>query len=237
MVARGDLGAELAPEKIPYIQKAIIERSRERGKIVVAATQMLESMIENPSPTRAEASDVANAIYDGTDAVMLSGETSVGKYPIEAARMMARIVLEAESNQRFHVYKDLPLGDFPSYPEIVAASPCQAAGTAGVAAIAAFTTSGASARLISRLRPSVPIYAFTSSPTIARELLLSYGVHPMLTSAVDSTDQMLALVERTLLKNGRLKAGDGIVVVAGQPVGQSGATNLPKLHRLGECQG
>jgi len=162
MVARGDLGVELAPERVPYIQKAIIERAREQGKVVVIATQMLESMIAKPSPTRAEASDVANAIYDGTDAVMLSGETSVGKYPVETARMMARILLEAESNRRFHTYQDLPLGDFPSYPEIVAASACQAAGTAGVAAIATFATSGESARLISRLRPSVPIYG--SSP-------------------------------------------------------------------------
>jgi len=224
----------MAPEKVPYIQKAIVERARDLGKVVITATQMLESMIENPSPSRAEASDVANAIYDGTDAVMLSGETSVAKYPIDAARMMARIVLEVESNRRFCAYKDLPLGHFSSYPEIVAAGAYQAAGTAGVAAIAAFTAGGASARLISRLRLSVPIYAFTSSRAVARELLLSYGVHPLLTSTVDCTDEMLALVERTLLEGGRLKAGDGVVVVAGQPVGQSGVTNLFKLHRLGE---
>jgi pyruvate kinase len=143
----GDLGVELAPEKVPYIQKAIIERARERGKVVITATQMLESMIENPSPSRAEASDVANVIYDGTDAVVLSGETSVGKYPIEAARMMARIALEAESNRRIHVCRDLPLGDFPSYLEIVAA--------------AAFH----------------------------RELSLSYGVHPVLCSVVNSTNR------------------------------------------------
>jgi pyruvate kinase len=195
MVARGDLGVELAPERVPYIQKAIIERAREQGKVVVIATQMLESMIGRPSPTRAEASDVANAIYDGTDAVMLSGETSVGKYPVEAARMMARIVLEAESSRRFHTYKDLPLGDFPSYPEIVAASACQAAGTARVAAIATFAASGESARLISRLRPSVPIYAFTSSLALARRLMVSYGIEPVVIGIVDSTDQMLALVE------------------------------------------
>jgi pyruvate kinase len=237
MVARGDLGVELPLEKVPHIQKAIIERAREKGKIVITATQMLESMIENPSPSRAEASDIANAIYDGTDAVMLSGETSVGKYPVEAARMMARIVREAESNRRFRAYKDLPLGNSPTYPEIVAASAFQAAGTAGVAAIAAFTTSGASARIISRQRPAVPIYAFTSSRTVARELLLSYGVHPVLCNFVDSTDQMLALVERTLLERGRLKLGDGVVVVSGQPVGQPGSTNLLKLHRIGEVRG
>jgi pyruvate kinase len=234
MVARGDLGVEVAVEKVPYIQKTIIERARNLGKIVITATQMLESMIESPSPSRAETSDVANAIYDGTDSVMLSGETSIGKYPIEAARMMARIVDEVESNRRFYAYKDLPLGRFSSYPEIVAAGAFQAAGTAGVRAIAAFTTSGTSARLISRLRPSVPIYAFTSSWTIARQLLLCYGVHPLLTDTIDSTDRMFSLVERTLLEKERLKPGDGVVIVAGQPVGRAGATNLLKLHRLGE---
>jgi pyruvate kinase len=196
---------------------------------------MLESMIENPSPSRAETSDIANVIYDGTDAVMLSGETSVGKYPVEAAKMMARIVHEAQSDRRFYAYKELPLGGFSSYPEIVEAGAFQAAGNAGVAAIAAFTTSGRSARLISRLRPSVPIYAFTSSLTVARELLLSYGIHPLLATTVDSTDQMLALVERTLLHRGNLKTGDGVVVVAGQPVEHSGSTNLLKLHRLDAC--
>ena len=165
---------------------------------------------------------------------MLSGETSVGKYPVDAAKMMARIVLEAESNRRFYACKNLPLDHFSSYPEIVAAGAYQAAGTARVAAIAAFTTSGASARLISRLRPSVPIYAFTSSRAVARELLLSYGVHPLLTNTVASTDQMLALVEHALLERGRLKVGDGVIIVAGQPVGQSGSTNLLKLHRLGD---
>jgi pyruvate kinase len=195
---------------------------------------MLESMIDNPSPSRAEVSDIANAIYDGTDAVMLSGETAVGKYPVDAASMMGRIIREAESNPRFRAYKDLPLGELPTYPEIVAAGACAAAGRAGVAAIAAFTTSGASARVISRLRPAVPIYAFAPSPAVARELLLNYGVHPVLGSPVNSTDQMLTLVERTLLERGWLKAGDGVVVVAGQPIAQPGTTNFLKLHRLGE---
>jgi pyruvate kinase len=234
MVARGDLGVEIAPEKVPYIQKAISERAREMGKVVVVATQMLESMIEHPSPTRAEANDIANTIYDGTDAVMLSGETSVGKYPVEAASVMARIILEAESNRRFHGYKDLPLGESPRYPEIIAAAASQAARTAAVKAIAVFTTSGASPRLISRLRPSVPIYAFTSSRTVATQLLATYGVQPLVSSDVESTDLMLALVERTVLEKGELKAGDGVVIVAGQPVRRPDATNLLKLHRLGE---
>lgn len=234
MVARGDLGVEMALEHVPQIQKSIIERARESGKVVITATQMLESMIENPFPTRAEVSDVANAIYDGTDAVMLSGETSVGKYPAEAVEMMARIAVEAESSRRFRAYKDLPLGATPSYPEIVAAAACQAAGAAGVTAIAVFTTSGSSARLISRLHPPVPIYAFTPVPTVARRLSLSYAVHPILAPEVQSTDLMLAQVERTLLEQGWLKPGDGVIAVAGQPIGHSGTTNLLKLHRLGE---
>ncbi|MGH7932011.1 MAG: pyruvate kinase, partial [Candidatus Binataceae bacterium] len=155
MVARGDLGVEMALEKVPFIQKTIIEHARKSGKLVITATQMLESMVENPSPTRAEVSDVANAIYDGTDAVMLSAETAVGKYPVEAVKIMVSIALEVESNRQFRVYKDLPLGDAPTYPEIIAAAAWQAAAAGGVAAIAVFTTSGATGRLISRLRPSV----------------------------------------------------------------------------------
>src|SRR5438094_1653674 len=237
MVARGDLGVEMALEEVPHIQKAIIERARRSGKLVITATQMLESMIENPTPTRAEVSDVANAIYDGTDAIMLSGETSVGKYPAEAAKMMARIAEEAESSRQFRAYRDLPLGAAPVYPEIVAAAACQAAGVAGVAAIAVFTSSGSSARLISRLRPPVPIYAFTTSCKVAHELSLSYGVHPVLAPQVQSTDLMLAQVERALLERGWLKRGDGVVAIAGQPIGHSGSTNLLKLLRLGETLG
>lgn len=237
MVARGDLGAEMALEQMPHIQKAIIEKARESGKVVITATQMLESMIEKPRPTRAEVSDVANAIYDGTDAVMLSGETSVGKYPVEAAKMMDKIAVEAESNRRFRAYKDLVPSENPSYPDVLAVAACQAAAAPGVAAIAVFTTTGSAARLISRLRPSVPIYAFTTSPVVARELSLSYGVHQVLERTVESTEQMLALVDRTLLERGWLKPGDGIVGVTGQPFGQSGTTNLLKLHRLGEGGG
>lgn len=232
MVARGDLGVEMAPEEVPFLQKSIIERARQKGKIVITATQMLESMIENPFPTRAEASDIANAIYDGTDAVMLSGETSVGKFPVEAARMMASIVLETESNRQFRTYKDLGVDYSASYPEVIASAAFQASHTAGVAAIAVFTTTGETARLVSRFRPSVPIYAFTPSPEVARQLLFSYGVHPVFSGFLNSTDQMLAVVERTLLSRGLLGPGDGVVIVAGQPIGKSGATNLLKLHRV-----
>ena len=232
MVAGGDLGVELAPEKVPFVQKSIIERARQKGKVVITATQILESMMDNPFPTRAEASDIANAIYDGTDAVMLSGETSVGKFPVEAAKMMASIVLETESNRQFRTYKELGLDYSASYPEIIAAAAFQASHTAGVAAIAVFTTTGEAARLVSRSRPSVPIYAFTPSREVARQLLFSYGVHPVFSGVLNSTDQMLAVVERTLLSRGLLRPGDGVVIVAGQPIGESGATNLLKLHRV-----
>ena len=237
MVARGDLGVEMALERVPQIQKTVIEKARESGRVVITATQMLESMLESPRPTRAEVSDVANAIYDGTDAVMLSGETAVGQYPLEAVKMMAKIAAVTESSRQFNAYKNLPPRSDPSYAEVVAVAACQSARAPGVAAIAVFTTTGSAARLISRLRPPVAIYAFTPSSFVARELSLSFGVHPVLSPTVESTDQMLALVERTLLERGWLKLGDGIVVVAGQPVGQSGTTNLLKLHRLGENRG
>ncbi|HJU10882.1 MAG TPA: pyruvate kinase [Candidatus Binataceae bacterium] len=234
MVARGDLGVEMELEQVPFIQKTIIERARKSAKVVITATQMLESMIHNPFPTRAEVSDVANAIYDGTDAVMLSGETSIGEYPIEAVKMMIRIAAETESSHRFHASLDLPLGEPPTYPQLIAAAAGQAAASGSVLAIAVFTISGFAARLISRIRPAVPIFAFTPSPLVARELSLSYGVHPVLAPTAESTDQMIKLVDEELLQRTDLKPGDGIAVVAGQPIGMPGTTNLLKLHRLGE---
>ena len=233
MVARGDLGVELAMEKVPFIQKRIIERARAKGKFVITATQMLESMIERSSPTRAEVSDVANAICDGTDAVMLSAETSTGRYPVQAARMMARIAEETErwlSPQGFPE----PLPPLtPSNAEIIADAAYHAARAAGVAAIVVFTTSGASARLISRFRPPVPIYAFTQSECSARQLSVSFGVEPILAPDVKSTDQMLLQMEQVLVQSNRLKPGDNVVFVAGQPIGRMGSTNLIKLHRIG----
>ena len=171
MVARGDLGVEMALEKVPRIQKSIIERARKHGKFVITATQMLESMIENPYPTRAEVSDVANAIYDGTDAVMLSAETSAGKYPVEAAKMMAKIALEAEASLKIQGYKDPPKRDqTPTYQETMADMAYRCARMQGATAIVVFTAGGSSARLVSKYRPPVPIFAFTGSEAVARQL-------------------------------------------------------------------
>ena len=236
MVARGDLGVELALEKVPFIQKRIIELARAKGKFVITATQMLESMIEHSSPTRAEVSDIANAICDGTDAVMLSAETSTGRYPELAARMMARIAEETERWLRPQGFPE-PLPPLtPSNAEIIADAAYHAARSAGVAAIVVFTSSGASARLISRFRPPVPIYAFTHNECIARQLSISFGVEPILAPDVKSTDQMLLQMEHMLVDSGRLKPNDNVVFVAGQPIGRKGSTNLIKLHRIGESK-
>jgi pyruvate kinase len=234
MVARGDLGVEIALEKVPEIQKAIIERARFSGKIVITATQMLESMIENSHPTRAEVSDVANAIYDGSDAVMLSGETAVGKYPVQAAEVMARIARQAESSRKYRFYKDIATEEKSSYAHIIAQAAYNAAEVASVAAIGVFTSSGLSARLVSRLRPAVPIYAFTPSPVAARQLALNYGVTSVVVTPKNSTDEMFAQIDSIVLERNWLKRGDGVVCIAGQPVGQSGTTNMLKLHRVGE---
>jgi pyruvate kinase len=236
MVARGDLGVETELEKVPFIQKAIIERARARGRFVITATQMLESMVENPLPTRAEVSDVANAIYDGTDALMLSAETSVGKYPVEAVRMMARIASETDAAVSTRGLQEPPHGPNPSYAEIVADAAHQSAHDAQVAAIVVFTATGFSARLISRYRPGVPVYAFTPSEAVARRLSAVYGIRPILAPDVPSTDDMLALMDRVLVERNLVRPGEGVVFVAGQPIGRAGTTNLLKLHRIGELR-
>ena len=235
MVARGDLGVEVALETVPRIQKSIIERARHHGKFVITATQMLESMTENPTPTRAEVSDVANAIYDGTDAVMLSAETSVGKYPAEAVKFMARIAVETEHTIRERGYQTLPARPSFTYAEILADAAYHAARGAHVAAIVVFTATGSSARLVSRYRPPVCIYAITPRENIGRQLMINYGVHPVQAPDVASTDEMLAQMDRLLTERGYLKAGDAVVFLAGQPVGRPGTTNLMKLHRIGDA--
>jgi pyruvate kinase len=233
MVARGDLGVETALEKVPRIQKAIIRRARKKGRFVITATQMLESMISSPVPTRAEVSDVANAIYDGTDAVMLSAETSVGKYPVEAVRMMSRIASESEDSIRNRGYVDPPHATEPGNPEILADAAYHAARDSAAAAIVVFTSTGSSARLVSRYRPPVGIYAITPHEETARQLSINYGVNPLLAPSVSSTDEMLAQMDRIMVEGGFLKRGQLVVFVAGQPVGRAGTTNLMKMHRVG----
>jgi pyruvate kinase len=234
MVARGDLGVEMALEKVPVIQKAIIERARKHGKFVITATQMLESMIENSHPTRAEVSDIANAIYDGTDAVMLSAETSVGKYPVESAKMMAKIAAEAEASLRDHGYRDPPRREHPTYAETMADMAYRCARMQGATAIIVFTASGSSAQLVARYRPPVTIFAFTGSLAVARQLSLIYGVRPIIAEDPIDTDQMVKQLDHVLLGQGLLKEKDTVVFMAGQPIGRPGTTNFVKLHRMGE---
>jgi pyruvate kinase len=232
MVARGDLGVEMPLEKVPIIQKAIIERSRYYGRFVITATQMLESMVEHPLPTRAEVSDIANAIYDGTSALMLSAETSTGKYPVRAAQMMAKIALETEAEVRRQGFKSVSLASHATTPQIIADAAYHVARSAEVSAIAVGTSSGASAKLLARYRPPVPIFAFTSTDKVARELSIIYGVDAIVAPAPASTDKMLEHMERILVTTGRVKPGDNVVFVAGQPVNQPGTTNILNLHRV-----
>ncbi len=233
MVARGDLGVEMALEKVPRIQKSIIRRARRKGRFVITATQMLESMIEHSTPTRAEVSDVANAIYDGTDAVMLSAETSVGKYPVEAVKFMVRIAKETENSIRSRGYQEPLPNPNESTAEILADAAYHAARDVKAAAIVVFTASGSSARLVSRYRPPVPIYAITPKSAVARHLAVNYGVTPVLAPDVANTDEMLGQMESLLVKGGELHAGQTVIFVAGQPVGRPGTTNLMKVHRIG----
>jgi pyruvate kinase len=233
MVARGDLGVEISLEKVPRIQKSIIRRARRKGRFVITATQMLESMIEHSTPTRAEVSDVANAIYDGTDAVMLSAETSMGRYPADAVRFMSRIAGETEASLRNKGYQDPPHNAVPTSAEILADAAYHAARDARAAAIVVFTTTGSSARLVSRYRPPVSIFAITPHDTTARQLAVNYGVIPILAPEVSNTDQMLAQMDRVMLQGGYLQVGELVVFLAGQPVGRPGTTNMMKLHRVG----
>jgi pyruvate kinase len=236
MVARGDLGVEIDLERVPPIQKSIIRKTRRAGKFVITATQMLESMTSSPVPTRAEVSDVANAIYDGTDAVMLSAETSTGKYPVEAVGYMTRIANEAEKSIRVKGFEErrrvLPT---QNTAEVVADAAYNAARSAGAAALVVFTTTGSSARLIARYRPPVCIYAITPNPDVARRLAVVYAIQPILAPDVASTDEMLSQMDRLLIDGRWLRLDDLVIYVAGQPVGRPGTTNLMKVHRIGEA--
>jgi pyruvate kinase len=231
MVARGDLGVELALEKVPYVQKSIIQRARERNVFVITATQMLESMIESPVPTRAEVSDVANAIYDGSDAVMLSAETSVGKFPGEAVAQMARIALETEGTMASLPPRPLP-GAEALPAAIVARAACEAAATLKASAIVVFTTTGGIARRVSRHRPGVPLYAFTPDEAIARQSQVLFGVESIVAPRAASSDDMMAQMDRALVARRLARPGEMIVFLAGQPIGKPGSTNTMILHKV-----
>jgi pyruvate kinase len=236
MVARGDLGVEIPPEEVPSVQKDIIRRCNMRGLPVIVATQMLNSMIDNPRPTRAEASDVANAVFDGADAVMLSGETASGKFPIESVQMMERIVLAAESTVRAQgllAPSQSPVGLPSHFPDVIAASACYAAKQAGASLIAAFTLSGVTARLLAHYRPPVPIVAFSPNQEVRRRLALLWGVVPRVLEPIQDTEAMVRRVEEELLSRGLARKGDRVVIVYGAPVGQPGKINSLRLHTIG----
>ena len=227
MVARGDLGVELSLEKVPVAQKRMIRMANEKRKLVITATQMLESMTDHPRPTRAETSDVANAILDGTDAVMLSAETSVGNYPVESVRMMRKIARETETN-----FPTKPLYDRrPSnFPDVISEAACLAADDLGLKAIVAFSQSGFTAGLISKYRPPVPIIACTPDVEVQRRLALYWGVNARVVPHLVGTDKMIETVEDLLLKERLAKKGDRIAILGGTPLATRGKTNMMKLH-------
>ncbi|MBF7081893.1 pyruvate kinase [Desulfallas sp. Bu1-1] len=235
MVARGDLGVEIPPEEVPVIQKVIIEKCNQAGKPVITATQMLESMIHNPRPTRAEASDVANAILDGTDAVMLSGETAAGKYPVEAVETMARIAAHAESAIRFdELLKNKRRALSNTVTDAISHATVSIAHALGAAAIISSTESGYTAKMVSKYRPSAPVIAVTPHARVLRKLALVWGIQPLLVGKTEDTDNMIAAAVEVSLSAGLIKPGDLTVITAGVPVGVHGTTNLVKVHTVGD---
>lgn len=235
MVARGDLGVELPAEEVPLLQKEIIRRCNRAGKPVITATQMLESMIEHARPTRAEASDVANAIFDGTDAVMLSGETAVGRFPVEAVQTMARIAQRAEEALDFE--KILAVSERftkTNVTDAISYATCHTARELGAAAIITPTETGHTARMVSKHRPRAPIIAVTPNGGVAAQLKLTWGTLPLLCPPVHSTDEMFLVATRAARQAGLVRDGDLVVFTAGVPVGVSGTTNLLRVETVGE---
>ncbi|REH52014.1 pyruvate kinase [Kutzneria buriramensis] len=231
MVARGDLGVELPLEQVPLVQKRAIQISRENAKPVIVATQMLDSMITNSRPTRAEASDVANAVLDGADALMLSGETSVGRYAIESVETMAKIITAVESESTVVP----PLTHVPRTKRGVISYAARDIGERlNAKALVAFTQSGDTVRRLARLHTHLPLLAFTPEPDVLSQLALTWGTETFLVPKVDSTDQMVRQVDISMLSIGRYQPGDLVVIVAGSPPGTVGSTNLIRVHRLGE---
>ncbi|MFY9140489.1 MAG: pyruvate kinase [Thermacetogeniaceae bacterium] len=235
MVARGDMGVVIPAQDVPLIQKTIIKKCNRVGKPVITATQMLDSMIRNPRPTRAEASDVANAILDGTDAVMLSGETAAGKYPLEAVRMMSRI---AERTEESLDYENILLQRTAERPntttDAISHASCSIAQDLGAVAIITSTKSGFTARSVSKYRPRAPVIAVCPDERVRRKLCLVWGVQPLPTEDINNTDEMIKKAVDTSLNEGLIKCGDLIVITAGVPAGVPGTTNLIKVHIVGE---
>ncbi|MEU3492730.1 pyruvate kinase [Kitasatospora cineracea] len=235
MVARGDLGVELPLEQVPIVQKRAVKLAKRNAKPVIVATQMLDSMINASRPTRAEASDVANAVLDGTDAVMLSGETSVGKYPVETVKTMARIVEAAEEDV---LAAGLPVLTTSSKPRTQGGAVARAAAEIGdfldAKYLIAFTQSGDTARRLTRYRSPIPVLAFTYEPAVRSQLALTWGVETFLGPFVTTTDELVAQVDSALLSLGRCKPGDVVIITAGSPPGLAGSTNLVRVHHVGE---
>ncbi len=232
MVARGDLGVEMHPEQVPAIQKHIIHSAMKKNKPVITATQMLETMSVNPIPTRAEASDVANAILDGTDAVMLSGETASGKYPVKAVQMMAKIASQMEKSpfMKYHLQYEKGIEDL--VPHAVSQSAVNILHEVSGKGIVSFSVSGSTSKMISRQRPSMPVYAFTPNIAVYNRLSLYWGVSPMYISNISDTNRLVQASENTLIEKGKVKKDDLIVIVVGLGL-KKGSTNSIKIHRIG----
>ncbi|WP_371932670.1 pyruvate kinase [Bacillus carboniphilus] len=234
MVARGDLGVEIPAEEVPLVQKELIKKCNKLGKPVITATQMLDSMQRNPRPTRAEASDVANAIFDGTDAIMLSGETAAGSYPVEAVQTMHNIASRVEKSLDYaHILSERSKQIETNITEAIGQSVAHTVTNLNVSAIVAPTVSGYTATMISKYRPKVPIVAVTSCDFVCRKLALVWGVHAQIGQQAESTDEMLDVAVQESLSTGIVKHGDLIVITAGVPAGESGSTNLMKVHVVG----
>ena len=234
MVARGDLGVELGPEKMPLIQKHLIDATNGKGKLVITATQMLESMIHAQRPTRAEASDVANAVLDGTDALMLSGETAVGSYPIETVRTMDRIIREVESSKLYRLSVENPSLDMPVSANAIAHAAVIAARQMGIKNVAVMTDSGGVARLMSEYRPEATILALTTNEITYRRLALYWGVLPLYIAPTSTLAELIERIEELLRERNLATDGDYVVVTASMPVGAGDTTNTIRIHRIGE---
>jgi len=231
MVARGDMGVELPIQKVPIVQKMIIRKCNKASKPVITATQMLDSMIRNPRPTRAEASDIANAIFDGTDAIMLSGESANGKYPLESALTMSKIAIEAESNIDFSAaLNKIMYEPLENISDAISLATCTTADKLNVSAIITATQSGHTARMVSKYRPRCPIIAVTPSKQVARSLSINFGLQAIVSIKLTSTDELMIDAVEKSLSSGYIKKQDVVIIAAGIPVGQSGTTNMMKIQ-------